>query len=304
MISLKQLRYFDAVAREGAMGRAAERCFVTQPALSMQIQELERRLGTQLLERVAKGVRLTEAGREVAERARAILLSVEDLMVAAEAYEAGLRGALRLGVIPTVAPYLLPAALKRWRDVLPELRPEIRESQTETLVRELLAGELDAALVALPVEHGELESLGLFEDRFLAVEPAPAPLQGAGEIETAPAQLQGEKLLLLEEGHCLRDQTLAVWPFEAGCEVSRYGASSLSTLVQMSAGGMGVTLIPEMSVPVEAVGRSVRLSRFAEPEPRRLIGLVWRRLSPRRRAFEAVAELFREARSACGFSAG
>ena len=282
------------------MGRAAERCSVTQPALSMQIQELERALEVALLERLPKGVRLTEAGAAIAARARGILLEVEDLRACAQTHATGLGASLRFGVIPTIAPYLLPSAIQRWREAYPTLRPEIRESQTAVLVRELINGELDLILAALPIEHPELEGAPLFEDRFLFVEPSPTPLRRSDSYGVAPRSFKEQRLLLLEEGHCLRDQTLAVWPLGACGEISRYGASSLSTLVQMAAGGMGVTLIPEMSVGVEAVGRNVRLSRFPGPEPRRRLGLVWRKASPRRRAFEAIGALLCETRAEIG----
>lgn len=290
MISLKQLRYLDAVARHGHMGHAAEVCAVTQPALSMQLKALEEDLGLILFERLPKGLRLTEAGREIAERARAILLSVEDLADCARAHCAGSEGALsgplRFGVIPTVAPYLLPALLLDWRDRHPALRPLIRESQTATLLGELSDGALDLILIALPIPGAlerDLAVKPLFEDKFLLVSPPGAA------TACAVAAMREHPLLLLEEGHCLRDQTLAVWPVK-GENVSRYDAASLSTLVQLAAAGMGVTLIPEMSVLQETAGKLVQLTRFPEPEPQRLIGLAWRKSSPLAATFERIGE--------------
>lgn len=288
MITLKQLRYFAALARHRHFGRAAEECHVSQPALSLQIQELEAVLGCQLVERRRNAVSLTQTGAEVAKRARRILLEANDLVDHARRRPGPLGGALDLGVIPSIAPYLLPAALPLLQKRHPDLDLRLRETQTATLLEEVLGGQLDVALLSLPVEQAGLETLALFDDPFLLAMPASA------ELEPSQA-LSGETLLLLEEGHCLREQALSLCRLPQGGGRRQYGASSLSTIMQMVANGFGSTLLPAMALPVEIrSGMAVKLYRFSEPAPSRSIGLAWRRTSPRKADFEALAAILSE----------
>ncbi|HVY42252.1 MAG TPA: LysR substrate-binding domain-containing protein [Hyphomicrobiaceae bacterium] len=281
-VTLRQLRYFDALARCRHFGRAAEQCAVSQPALSMQIQELEREVGTPLVERTRHGVQLTEAGREIARRAGRILAECRDLLDWAQHNGRLLSGILRLGVIPSVAPYLLPPLLPLLRSEYPNLELHLRETQTQQLTKELLEGKLDVLLLALPVDHPDVESIRLVEDRFLLALPASRKV---GRVLATPDLLRRDRLLLLEEGHCLREQALSYCRLQQVESVNTFGASSLSTIVQMVANGHGITLLPELSLDLEARNEAVRLMRFAEPQPHRVLGLVWRRTSPRKRDF-------------------
>jgi LysR family transcriptional regulator, hydrogen peroxide-inducible genes activator len=287
--TLRQLRYLDALARFRHFGMAAGHCTVTQPALSTQIQDLEKKLGVELVERRYKDVQLTPIGREVAERAARILADVRDLGEFARRRAAPLSGDLRLGVIPTIAPYLLPSLLVLVRERYPALELHIRETQTQPLIGELVSGGLDLLLLALPAEHGDLETLPLFEDRFMLALPPDRRVKGAARA--TPELVKNDRLLLLEEGHCLRHQALAFCELRQADTIDTFGASSLSTLVQMVANGLGLTLLPEISVGVETRHGEVRLMRFASREPARVVGLAWRATSPRRRDFEAFAEL-------------
>ncbi len=293
MITLKQLRYFAAVARHRHFGKAAEECHISQPALSLQIQELELQLGCQLVERRRGAIGLTETGIEVAERARRILIETNDLVDHARHRPNLLSGPLDLGVIPSIAPYLLPATLPLLQKRHPGLELRLRETQTATLVEDLSEGRLDVALLSLPVERAGLETLTLFDDPFLLVVPA-HPIAGGATV-TPEAALSGENLLLLEEGHCLRDQALSFCGSTRTDQRRQYGASSLSTIMQMVANGFGTTLMPAMALPIEwRPDMPVKLFRFAAPQPSRAIGLVWRKTSPRRMDFEALAAIIRE----------
>jgi LysR family transcriptional regulator, hydrogen peroxide-inducible genes activator len=287
--SLKQLRYFDAVARLGHFGRAAEHCAITQPALSMQIQELEKALGLQLLERRPKGVRLTAEGREVALRAGRILAQVRDLGDFARQRAGALSGELHLGVIPSVAPYLLPPLLPVLRRRYPALDLHIRETQTQTLLHQLHEGTLDLLLLALPVKQAGIETLPLLEDKFLLA--VPHSFRTRKRMRATPELLKHDRLLLLEEGHCLRDQALTFCQLRQVDSIDTFGASSLSTIVQMVANGLGLTLLPEISVNLESKHADIKLMRFAEPEPSRTLGLVWRATSSRKRDFAELGRL-------------
>lgn len=289
MISLKQLRYFDAVARLKHFGKAAEACAVTQPALSMQVQDLERDLKLQLLERRRSGVELTDEGREIARRAARILADLRDLRDFALHRDRAMTGPLRLGVIPSAAPYLLPRVLPELRNRYPGLDLHLRETQTGQLTRELIEGALDLLLVALPIEHGDVETIRLFDDRFLLA--MPEGQVKSGRARATPDLLDGSRLLLLEEGHCLRDQALSFCSLRRIENIDTFGASSLSTLVQMVANGLGMTLLPEVAVPVEARDLPIRLMRFADPEPCRTLGLAWRKSSPRKRDFIELGQM-------------
>lgn len=289
MISLKQLRYFDAVARTGHFGKAAEQCAVTQPALSMQIQDLERELGTQLLERGRKGVILTESGREIAARAAQVLTDIRDMVDCARRQGSVPSGPLHFGVIPSIAPYILPPLLPLIREHYPDLDLHLRETQTQHLVRELLEGRLDLLLLGLPVDDPNIETVRLFDDRFLLATSKARPI--AKNVRATPRMLERDRLLLLEEGHCMRDQALAVCNLQRVGNLDTTGASSLSTIVQMVANGHGITLLPELSLDVESRHGAIQVIPFAEPQPRRIIGLAWRRSSPRKRHFGELGKL-------------
>lgn len=290
-ITLRQLRYFDSLARHGHFGHAAEDCAVTQPALSMQIKELEGALGVALVERGARRVRLTGAGEALVGRAREILRGVDELADLARAAADRPVGRLRLGVIPTVAPYLLPRIVGALAAAHPGLDLNLRETLTPRLVSELAEGRLDAAIVALPVSEPGLDEVALFAESFVLVRPR----ADAGKPVPSPERLREMRLLLLEEGHCFRDQALSFCDLSPRAAREILDGSSLSTLVQMVAAGIGVTLIPEMAVPVETRSASVALSRFPAPEPARTIGMVWRRASPLAPALGQVAQVVRAA---------
>ncbi len=267
-VTLRQLRYFQALARERHFGRAADSVAVTQPALSAQIREFEAALGGPVVERKAPGLPLTPLGRAALRRADSIL--AESRALEAEARNAtGLAAGIRLGMIPTVAPYLVPPLLPLIRAGGGRL--SIREAVTDTLLTELRQGEIDAAVLALPAGVPRLIEEPLFEDRFLLARPprALAPRMARPE---RPEQIDPDILLLLDEGHCLSDQALGACKLRRDGARIRLGAASLATLTRLVASGHGVTLIPEIAADVE--GRGVRLSRFTRPEPGRVIGLV------------------------------
>ena len=288
MITLRQLRYLTSLARHRHFGRAAEECAVTQPALSMQIRELEREIDADLVERRPGEVMLTETGLDVAQRAEQILAATRDLVDFARHREV-LDGALKLGIIPTLAPYVLPRVLPQLQAKYRRLRMEVRETQTKILLEELVRGELDCVMLALPVEDADVDTLSLFDDAFLLAVPAAdeRPLRGRVGI----ADVDQRRLILLEEGHCLRDQALALCSTTRGKAPAGLGATSLATVMQMVASGYGVTLVPEVAVDVEARDERVKLVRFTEPEPARTIGLAWRQTSPRKKDFVALGHI-------------
>lgn len=299
-VTLRQLRYFAALARHGHFGRAAEDCHVTQPALSVQIKELEAALGVALAERGGGRVVLTSAGRELARRAERVLAEVAEIEQAAR-WTRGLGGRLSLGVIPTVAPYLLPAALPLLRARNISLDLGVREAVTAVLVDELADGRLDAAVTALPTGAEGLIETPLFDDRFLLAAPEGRSLDGLGAEDLRPQDLRPEdlrpeRLLLLDEGHCLADQALSVCGLQRGAARLDLRASSLGTLARLVAGGFGVTLLPELAARAEAAAApGLTLRRFAEPQPARTVGLVRRALSVDDGWFADLAELLREA---------
>ena len=289
-VTLKQFRYFDALARTGHFGRAAELSAVSQPALSMQIKELETALGAGLFERSARGVQLTSFGEAVRGRVQSILRSVDELGDLARTTGDALHGPFKLGVIPTIAPYILPAVIRELTLAYPSLDLQVRETLTPTLIGELQEGRLDAAILALPVSEPWLTEVALFDEAFVLVRPEAdrdKPVPDNDDLRTM-------RLLLLEEGHCFRDQALSFCNMTA---LPRDGldGSSLTTLVQMVGSGLGVTLIPEMAVPVETRSAEVTVQRFAALEPRRQIGMVWRKTSPLAEGFTGVAEVVRKA---------
>jgi LysR family transcriptional regulator, hydrogen peroxide-inducible genes activator len=274
--TLRQLRYFDALAGLSHFGRAAAACGISQPALSMQIKELEEALGAVLIERGARQVRLTKFGEDAALRVRDILRSVDELGDFARASRGWLAGQLHIGMIPTIAPYLLPTVIGNLTRMHPELDIHVREALTSRLIQELVEGRLDTAIVALPVSEPSLTEVALFAENFLLVRP--------GEDEGTPVPssetLREMRLLLLEEGHCFRDQALSFCNMQSSPPRDALDASSLSTLVQMVSAGMGVTLIPEMAVAVETRSASVSVARFKDPQPARTVGMIWRKTSP------------------------
>jgi LysR family hydrogen peroxide-inducible transcriptional activator len=291
MITLRQLRYLTALARHRHFGRAAADCAVTQPALSMQVRELEREIGAELVERRPGAAALTETGLDVAERAEQILAATRDLVDFARHRDV-LSGRLLLGIIPTLAPYILPRVLPQLAAKYPRLRLEVRETQTKLLVEELVRGELDALMLALPVEDADVETLALFDDAFLlAVPAADAPL---ARSRVSVEDVDQRRLILLEEGHCLRDQALAFCAAPRRDAPAGLGATSLTTVMQMVANGFGVTLLPQVAVDAEGRDNRVKLLRFNAPEPARSIGMAWRRTSPRRKDFEAMGKLVAE----------
>ena len=288
-VTLRQLRYFNALARHGHFGRAAEACAISQPALSMQIKELEGALGGVLLERSPRQVALTTFGEEAAPRVRDILRLVDELEDLARASRDRLAGRLRIGMIPTVAPYLLPEVIGNLTRMHPELDIHVRETLTPKLIEELADGRLDTAIVALPVSEPSLVEVALFSEHFLLVRP------GEDEGKPVPSSkvLRTMRLLLLEEGHCFRDQALSFCNMQSSPPREVLDASSLSTLVQMVSAGIGVTLIPEMAVAVEARSASVSVARFKNPQPSRTIGMVWRKTSPLARQLLQFSEVVR-----------
>ncbi len=288
--TIQQLRYAVAVADERHFGRAAGCCHVSQPSLSAQVRELEQRLGVSLFERTSRGVLLTPAGEALLTRARRVLTEVDDLLGAADAIADPQVGPLHLGVIPTVGPYLVPGLVRAVRSTLPGLELHLHEEQTDRLLDGLVEGRIDAALLALPAERPGLVSQGLYEEPFLLATPEGHRLAGRGSC--GPEDLATVPLVLLEEGHCLRDQALDVCNLagrDGGTEIQ---GTSLGTVVQMVAAGLGVTLLPQSAVDVEVKGDTgVAVTTFAPPAPSRTIGLTWRASNPRTDVIDAVADL-------------
>jgi LysR family hydrogen peroxide-inducible transcriptional activator len=291
--TLRQLQYFAAVAETGSFRQAAARCFVAQPSLSAQLAALEQALGVRLLERGAGRAKPTKAGRVLLPRAQALLVAADDLRAAARDFVDPLAGELRIGVIPTVSPYLVPQVAPALARAFPRLTVRWQEDRTPTLVEALDAGRIDAALLALEAELGAVEHAAVGIDRFVLAAASGTPLAN-GARPLARADLAGAPLLLLEDGHCLRDQALGFCARARPEEVG-FRATSLTTLVQMVAAGQGVTLLPELAVPIETQRARLALRRFAAPEPHRTIALVWRRHSPLAEALRAVAAELRAA---------
>ena len=289
MITLKQLRYLTALAEHRHFGRAAEACAISQPALSMQIRGLERDLGVALVERRHGDVILTETGRELARRGEGLLAGAHDLVDFARLRSAPLTGALGLGVIPTLGPYVLPKLLPALQRHYPGLKVELRETQTKILVDELTRGALDVLLLALPLQEVDTASVSLFEDPFLLAVPRDDPRPGGASVRAGDIDLA--RLILLEEGHCLRDQALAFCAGDRRDKSFGLGATSLATVLQMVANGYGITLLPQVALDVEARDERVKLLRFAPPTPKRVIGLAWRRSSPRKSDFLALGRI-------------
>jgi LysR family transcriptional regulator, hydrogen peroxide-inducible genes activator len=293
MITLRQLRYLAALAKHGHFGRAAEACAITQPALSMQIRDLERTLGVKVVERRPGEVMLTDVGREIARRGEDVLAASRDLVDFARHRGGLLTGRLTLGVIPSLAPYLLPRILPVLQKQFPELRLELRETQTRQLVDDIKSGALDAAMLALPLGEPDIDTLKLFDDLFLLAVPADDPR--AVETRVKARDIDQSRLILLEDGHCLRNQALAFCATARGSNVGANGmafaASSLSTVMQMVASGYGVTLIPQIAADVEQRDERVKFLQLENPQPGRSIGLVFRKTSPRKADFTALGDV-------------
>ena len=290
-LTLRQLRYVEALARHGHFGRAAEACAVSQPALSMQVRDLETALGAPLFERGTRHVRTTGFGEDFVARARDILRSVDELEDMARAARDRLAGRLRIGVIPTVAPYLLPRLVGDLTRLYDGLDLHIRETLTPNLIRELSEGRLDTAIVALPVSEPAFVEVALFSEEFVLVRAD----GDAGRPVPNAESLRQMRLLLLEEGHCFRDQALSFCNMTSALPRELLDGSSLSTLVQMVGAGIGVTLIPEMAVGVETRSAPVSIARFEPPRPSRTIGMIWRRTSPLAPQLNQIADVVRRA---------
>ena len=290
--TMKQLEYLAALADTRHFGRAAERCHITQSTLSAGIRDLESVLGTAVAERSNRHVLMTRIGTTIAGRAKALLRQAEEMMEVARADRAPMTGEMRLGVIPTIGPFLLPRVLPALREKFPGLAVYLREEQTVPLLARLEDGEVDAALIALPCETGDLAVDDILEDEFLFACDRSHALADAGEV--SPEALAGERLLLLEEGHCLRGHALDVCKIGDSRARAQFEASSLHTLVQMVAAGIGVTLVPRIAVEARiARGMGISLAPLAAPASRR-IGLAWRSTSSREEEFRLLASTLRE----------
>ena len=288
-LKLKDLRYLVAVADEQHFGRAATKCFVSQPTLSAQLRKLEAALGVQLVERRPRQVTLTEAGEEIAEHARHMLQIGEAIVSQAQSRRDPLAGSLRVGLLPTIGPFLLPLVALKLRRALPRLELLLYEYQSAPLLERLTAGELDLGILALPVPPDHLAVRELYREPFVLALPESHALAAKARVRVE--DLAGETLLLLEDGHCLREQALAICSRSGGHEKQDFRATSIETLRQMVAAGAGVTLLPALATRgAYASGRGVALRGFVRPEPSRLIGAVWRRSSARTAAIAAVCD--------------
>jgi LysR family hydrogen peroxide-inducible transcriptional activator len=288
MLTLRQMRYFEALATTRHFGRAAAQVHVSQPALSAQIMEMETHLGARLVERNRGGVLLTRKGTEALRRIRSILAEVDRLEQSVCENGGVLDGLVRIGIIPTVAPYLVPRLVPHLRDAYPSIEIELKEAVTDRLIGDLLDGRLDAVLAALPVDADNVESRPLFSDRFFM-----AMANNDSDVLMSPLtenQLDADRLLLLEEGHCLREQALAVCGTTAKRSLVNFGATSMATLLQMVSHDMGMTLIPEMAIATETARNDLKIVPFAEPAPSREIGLVWRKSSGRAEDMAALGD--------------
>lgn len=293
MITLRQLFYLETLAATRHFGRAAESLGISQPALSMQVRELERALGGRLFDRLPDGAVLTDLGEEVVRRGRSILAAVQDLEAVAAARAGTLSGALRVGMIPTIAPYLLPEFIARTSERYPKLRLTVREAMTGVLVAELASGQLDAIIASVPLTGGDFEEAPAFEDRFYLATSADSELIRSPAM---PEDIDGESLLLLEDGHCLRDQALAACRVIDPARMRTFGTTSLATVLHLVAAGHGVTFLPAIAAGgLTQMDPRLRLVNFAEPAPSRTVGLAWRRGSPRGDDFRALTETLQEA---------
>jgi LysR family transcriptional regulator, hydrogen peroxide-inducible genes activator len=293
-VNLRDLEYLVAVAEHRHFGRAAEACHVSQPTLSTQIKKLERSLGVELFERNPRHVLLTAVGEGIVEHARAALREAANIRDIARLTSDPEAGSLRIGLFPTLGPYLLPHVIPKIHRRFPDLELLLVEEKTEVVLERLRNGELDVGIVALPVHDEQLHAEFLFEEEFVLAVPADHPIDDSDGPATMSV-LRGERVLLLEDGHCLRDQALTVCAMAGADERSGFRATSLETLRQMVAAGVGMTLLPALAVqPPVPVSDDVRLIRFADPAPNRRIAMFWRRSSPYRDFLPALAAMFRD----------
>jgi LysR family hydrogen peroxide-inducible transcriptional activator len=291
--TLRQLQYAVAVAEVRSFRRAAELCGVSQPSLSAQLAQLEDVLGARLFERERRPLLLTPAGEQLVERARRLLVDTDDLLGAAKQLGDPLSGSLRIGVIPTLSPYLLPEIVPALRRAHPDLTALWVEDKTEVLVASLVEGKLDAALLALEAHLGNLDHLVIARDPFVLATPAGHPL-AAGKGPARLSELSGATVLLLDEGHCLRDQALS-YCSRAHAHEADFRATSLPTLAQMVSAGAGVTLLPRIALPTENRRGKLAVRRFADPAPYRTIALAWRKSSPLGPSLRLLGGTIREA---------
>ena len=288
-LKLKDLRYLVALADTRHFGRAAERSFVSQPTLSAQLKKLEDYLGVQLIERAPKRVSLTSAGEEIVERARRILEAGDEIVELAKGHRDPLAGRLKLALLPTIGPYLLPNVAAKLRKQMPRLELMLYEYQTDPMLEKLHSGEIDVGILALPVAADGLESYELYREPFTVAMPANHRLASRSHIKVD--DLSNETLLLLEDGHCLREQALDICSSGDVHEKQDFRATSLETLRQMVAAGVGITLLPELAGRgAYGNARGVTIKPFSKPVPTRTIGAVWRKSTARREAILALAK--------------
>tara|TARA_Y100000817_G_C16777076_1_gene508822 strand:- start:163 stop:1071 length:909 start_codon:yes stop_codon:yes gene_type:complete len=291
--SIKQIRYICAVAEYKHFSKAAEACFVTQSTLSAAIQDLESQLGVIIFERSKKSVLITPSGEKLLDQARKILGEIEDFVSLAKMSQDALTGDIRLGVIPTIGPFILPGLLKELRESYPKLGLYLKEDLSAKLYRHLQQGELDLIILAFPYSLPEMETVSLFKDEFLLCLPLGHKLEKSKQVKQS--QLQGQSLLLLEEGHCLRDHALEACKLEKADTNLVYQGTSLHTLVHMVANGLGVTLLPQIAVAADVLGETkLQLRKFTNENVSREIGLAWRKSDPRRDEYFLLADFIRQ----------
>jgi LysR family hydrogen peroxide-inducible transcriptional activator len=293
-MNLKDLKYLVALADTGHFGKAAERTFVSQPTLSAQLKKLEQYLGVKLVERQPKNVQLTEVGKQIVVRARRMLDEGDEIIALARNNTDPFAGKLKLAMIPTIGPYLLPRVMQKLRKALPHLGLMLYEHQTEALLKRLRDGEIDLGIMALPIAQDGLESRQLYKEAFTVALPTNHPLAAKSTVKVQ--DLKGQTLLLLEDGHCLRDQALEVCSRIDVHEAEDFRATSLETLRQMVVAGLGITLLPETAVePPFGSQRGLAIRQFAKPAPTRTVGAVWRKSSTRAAAIMAVCDVLDKA---------
>ena len=284
-LTLKQFRYFSALAKYRHFARAANACAITQPALSMQLRELEEMLGCALIEKGTRPLRLTDTGLNILSRVDRILNEVENIEEFVRASGDRRMHSLRLGIIPTIAPYLLPEIIIGLKSRFADIALHVQEAMTEQLLEAIREGRLDSAIMALPVSEPKLNEIELFQEEFVLVRP----LEDAQKSVPNPEKLRKMRLLLLQEGHCFRDQALEFCKIASPAPHELMEGNSLSTLVQMVSAGMGITLIPQMAVDLEQRAASVSVAAFPEPRPFRRVGMVWRKANPLHDQLQEIA---------------
>lgn len=288
----KQLRYFVALEQYEHFGKAAESCFVSQPAFSVAIKELENMLNVQLVDRTNKNVTVTSLGRDIARQARVVLRDLEEMVDIAKGNQLPLTGPLKLGVIPTIAPFLLPRLLPALRQQFPDLKLYLKEDLTERVYERLMEGELDLILIALPYDLRNTTDMVLFEDRFYLAYQQESTLVRAGDYDLN--ELPSDSILLLEDGHCLRDHALSACNIKNVDKVSNITATSLLTLVQMVDADLGITYLPEMAIHSTLLKNTRIKTMMMEPGSSRQIGLVWRKASTRQDEFTMLGNFIRD----------